>query len=123
MSIKVKLVGLENVIKKLTKYNFLKQKQIKDHIAITALNIESKAKKVVPVDRGGLKSSIRILYKAIDGLGVEVGTDLIYAHYIEFGTPVGTGENGGPRPYLNPAAESERPKYLKELRKILKSTK
>ena len=123
MSIKVQLQGLKNATEKLTKYNLAKRKQVKDHILTTGLNIQTEAKKNAPVDKGGLRASIRTLFKKPDGLGMEVGTTIVYGAYIEFGTPVGTGPNGGPKPFLNPAAESERPKYLKELRKILKSTK
>jgi len=123
LSIKVKLQGLKNATEKLTKYNLLKRQQVKDHILITGLNIQTEAKKIVPKDNSILAGSIRTLWKKPDGLGMEVGTDLVYAHYIEFGTPVGTGPNGGPKPYLNPAAEYELPKYIKGLKKLLKSTK
>jgi len=118
-----KVQGLKNLTEKLTKYNLITKKKVKDHVLITGLNIQTTAKKNAPVDKGGLRGSIRTLWKKPNGLGMEVGTTIVYGTYIEFGTPEGTGPHGGPKPYLNPAAEQERPKYIKELKKILKRGK
>ena len=115
MSIKVELKGLPKALKGFEKYNLKKRKQVKELIQITALNIETQAKKNVHVDTGRLRSSIETLYKALDGLGVEVGTDVVYAIFEEF--------KPNNHPFLGPAAENERPKYLKELKKILKDVK
>ena len=66
----------------------------------TAATIQADAMRFVPVDEGILKNSINVktqpLFKTI-------GTSLDYAVKMEFGTPTGTGPNGGPRPYLRPA--------------------
>ena len=66
----------------------------------TAAAIHLEATQLVPTDEGHLRNSINVrqeyLYKTI-------GTKMVYASYIEFGTPEGTGPHGGPRPYLKPA--------------------
>ena len=120
MRLKVDIKGIDGAVKELNKLNLVKTKQVKDLVHETALNVMTEARKVVPVDNSGLKNSIRILHTRMDKLGMEVGSDLPYAAYIEYGEPTGTGPNGGPRPYLNPAAEKERKRFNKELKKIFK---
>jgi len=107
----IKLSGVDLLKSKLNSFSIRKKKAIMDLVSETALNIETEAKKNVPVDTGRLKSSIRILAKAISGLGVEVGTEVDYAAKVEYTN----------KAYLNPAAESERRKYDKKLKNILKN--
>jgi HK97 gp10 family phage protein len=63
----------------------------------TAIKIESKAKYYCPVDTGRLRSSIshRLSY---DRLGAEIGTNVDYAEFVEFGT-----SKMDAQPYLRPA--------------------
>jgi|DEB0MinimDraft_4_1074332.scaffolds.fasta_scaffold04343_6 HK97 gp10 family phage protein len=117
-----------------------KDVQAKAELALNyhALNIESNAKKAVPVDTGVLQSSIKT--EKLGSLGRAVHTNVEYAPYVEFGTreKVNTtisgvdysevaiqfkksdGGPGGvpPRPYLFPAFEKEKKELLKSLRKI-----
>lgn len=118
MSIKVELKGLDKAQKDLIKYNLAKRGQIVALVEETGLNIQTTAKKAVQVDTGRLRSSIRTLFKSTSGLSIEVGSEVKYAPYIEFGTSTNKAY-----PFLNPAAENEKPKYLKELKKILKEVK
>jgi hypothetical protein len=66
----------------------------------TAAAIHLEASRIVPVDEGILKNSLNV---RSEPMRKSVGTSMEYAVGIEFGTPTGTGPNGGPRPYLRPA--------------------
>ena len=94
-----------------------------------AMKVVSVAKRIVPVDSGQLKGSIGLDPVKRNGrvVAVKVGSNQRYARAIDQGTPIGTGPNGGPRPYLTPAFEQEvTPKKMaarlrRELRKEVRS--
>ena len=71
----------------------------------TADAISLSAQIQVPVDTGRLRSSINVKREY---LRKTVGTNVEYAIHVEYGTPTGTGENGGPMPYLRPAFEKHK---------------
>ena len=71
----------------------------------TADAISLKAQRLVPVDTGRLRASINVRREY---LAKTIGTNVEYAAFVEFGTPIGTGENGGPMPYLRPAFETNK---------------
>ena len=73
----------------------------------TADVISLKAQQLVPVDTGRLRSSINVQRKY---LSKSIGTNVEYAAHVEYGTPTGTGENGGPKPYLRPAFNNNQKK-------------
>ena len=66
----------------------------------TADAISLDAQRTVPVDTGRLRGSINVKREY---LKKRIGTNLEYAAFVEFGTPIGTGPHGGPQPYLRPA--------------------
>jgi len=68
----------------------------------TADAISLDAQRTVPVDTGRLRGSINVKREY---LKKRIGTNLEYAAFVEFGTPIGTGPHGGPQPYLRPALE------------------
>lgn len=70
----------------------------RDLVAV-AVTIENRAKELCPVDTGRLRSSIGH-EEGSDNQGyyVDVGTNVAYAPYVEFGT-----SKGGPQPFLRPA--------------------
>lgn len=70
----------------------------------TAMDLEARAKQIVPVDTGLLKSSIQ--YQPADGLTAQVDVYAEYAEHVEFGT---TRQRA--QPYLIPAAEAVRPGF------------
>ena len=71
----------------------------------TADAISLKAQQIVPVDTGRLRASINVKREE---LKKTIGTNVEYASFVEFGSPIGTGENGGPMPYLRPAFETNK---------------
>lgn len=73
-----------------------------DLIVEAALEIDARAKVAVPVDTGRLRSSIRPVFR--NGLAGEVGTNVKYAKFIEYGTgPLGamTNEQALPPGYVH----------------------
>lgn len=66
-------------------------------------------------DTGRLASSVQIVTGSMES---DVGTNVDYGRYLEFGT-----QNMQPRPWLIPAAESERRNYQRKLKAIKVSVK
>jgi len=73
----------------------------------TADAISLAAQRIVPVDTGRLRASINIKRKK---LKKTIGTNVEYAAFVEFGSPTGSGPNGGPKPYLRPAFQNNKDK-------------
>lgn len=70
-----------------------------DDLVRVGLRVQSVARSLCPVDTGRLRSSI-VMRKGRDGLGfyVEVGTNVSYAAFVEFGT-----SRQAAQPFLTPA--------------------
>lgn len=138
----LELEGVEDVIEKFEEIVKKKRQETIDHINTTAVNIQRGAKKRAPVDDGTLRASI-VLEPYRDGLSIDVGSRLPYAAYQEWGTGIHaqhpsipgrktpwtfkhpkTGEwwinfrGARPQPFLFPAFEEERPKFIKGIEKI-----
>jgi len=117
LSIKVSIdiKGVKAAVNHIKRINAKAERELAQASKATALTVITDAQKLVPIDEGTLKNSITILSQS--SLTIDVGTDLIYAHFIEFGTPIGgttpnrRTKNPGPRPYLRPAAEMNRKKH------------
>ena len=89
-----------------------------------AQDIEVEAKRLAPVDKGTLQQSIKAIrisnktYKiAANATGLAP-----YAPFVEFGKPVGTGPNGGPKPFLFPAFFKGRTQFTDDLEDLLEDT-
>ena len=74
----------------------------------SALLVEGEAKNLAPVDTGRLRHSIT---HEVEDQEAQVGTNVEYAAYVEFGTSKQT-----PQPYLHPALEQDK----ENIRKIFK---
>lgn len=120
-----------------------KLQRIQDTVNESAINIQTGAKRRCAVDTGRLRSSIVIEPASAPGYALKVGTKVFYAPYIEWGTgvfaehPTIPGRqtpwtyprrNGAmvftrgsaAQPFLFPAAEDERPRYLAAIRGVLR---
>lgn len=80
-------------------------------IATYAFRIASRAKELAPVDTGRLRASIQTVVKR---LAAEVGTDVEYAPYQEFGTRYQEAQ-----PFLEPAFEDLKPDFLRAYREAV----
>lgn len=78
----------------------------------TALDIEGTAKGFAPVRTGNLRRSIHHEMRQ-GGLEAEIGTDVEYAAFVEFGT-----SRMAPQAYMGPAFDRHVPEYLEGLSRI-----
>ena len=137
-NISINTDSLRNTLKAISKYGENVRKRAGLHIEKTALNIEDKAKSRVAVRTGNLRANI---YRNVnkEQLSANVGTNVRYAPYVEFGTgtlvnvPAGLESyaiqfkgkgvrqvNLPARPFLFNSTEEERKNYETGLRNILK---
>lgn len=107
----VKIKGSKELQRLIKKRNVLTRALVKNLVAETALNIQRRAKKLVNVDTGRLRASIRPIFFP-GGLQAEVFTDVEYAVKQEFNPNTG-------KPYMRPAAEIEQRRFNKKLKIIL----
>ena len=121
VTVKIKSGDLNKALKNIRKVKTGINKKTGLIIVKGAFDVDRKAKRIVPVEFSGLKTSIRVLNIRKDKLGASVGSDLDYAPNVEFGKPVGTGPHGGPKPYLKPAFDTVSPKIIKAIRQLLKN--
>lgn len=109
---------LKKAFANINKYSKRTKAKVRTQVAASSLKIESRTKILLTrqraVDTGRLRSSYKAIFKR-NGLGAEVGTNVEYAPFIEFGT-----SRMRARPSLFPAAEQERPNYIRGIRKALR---
>jgi len=130
--------GEEEVAAKIVLLNQFSQAAVKKQVNRAALAVQKGARERCPVDTGRLRSSIRVTFvDRMVRLTAEVGTTVEYAPYVEYGTRPHALPSGAltgwarrhgipaylvaraisqrgtpPRPFLYPAWEEERPRFL-----------
>ena len=128
---KVKQSEIDKVLREVSKYGERVSDLIDRETAYAAFEVERLAKEEVPVDKGILKNSINNIRvggfkgvrRMVSKITYLIGSNVVYSRYIEFGTPVGTGPNGGPRPFLRPAFRDVIPGYIKAIQKLMRSVR
>ena len=97
-------------------------KLVDDALTATAIQIRHDAIQLAPVDKGRLWTSLRwsTPQNNKNHKSRIVSTNVVYGAYIETGTPIGTGPNGGPRPFLKPALEMNKTTLTRALRRLMK---
>ena len=128
---KVKQSEIDKVLREVSKYGERVSDLIDRETAYAAFEVERLAKEEVPVDKGILKNSINNIKvggfkgvrRMVSKITYLIGSNVVYSRYIEFGTPVGTGPNGGPRPFLRPAFRDVIPGYIRAIQKLMRSVR
>lgn len=128
---KVKQSEIDKVLREVSKYGERVSDLIDKETAYAAFEVERLAKEEVPVDKGILKNSINNIRvggfkgvrRMVSKITYLIGTNVVYSRYIEFGTPVGTGPNGGPRPFLRPAFRDVIPGYIRAIQRLMRSVR
>ncbi len=136
----VKVEGIKSSKANIAKLKKLAHRGMVECTAKSAIKVQNNARQSSAVDTGRLRSSIRINFTD-DGTGADVGSDVEYASFIEQGTmphfpPVQalkawarrvlrdegaaflvaraiSRRGTNPRPFLQPAWDSERRKYVR----------
>jgi len=140
--VKVTLVGKEVLRQKIRLLDFHAKAEVRDAVNESALNIQRQAKELCPVRKKGkilggrLRSSIKLEFLN-NGMTGEVGTNVDYAQFVEFGTgrrgsssqhpPLPSGYVHGSRagmlaqPFLYPAWDRERNPFNRKIRRAMKA--
>ena len=88
------------------------ENEVSSLVKNTLYGIETEAKRNCPVDTGRLRGSITT--NIIDDMSGEVGTNVSYCEYVEYGTRYQEAQ-----PYFEPAVKKTRDKLDKELDKLI----
>jgi len=128
---KVKQSEIDKVLREVSKYGERVSDLIDKETAYAAFEVERLAKEEVPVDKGILKNSINNIRvggfkgvrRMVSKITYLIGSNVVYSRYIEFGTPVGTGPNGGPKPFLRPAFRDVIPGYIRAIQRLMRSVR
>lgn len=112
----MEIKGVDDAILKFDRFNTKVADRVRDVVAGIALAIVKGAKQRCPVDTGRLRSSLHAIFSS-DGFGAEIGTDVEYASYPEFGT-----EKMEAQAYLFPAAEEQQPHYETQIKAAIQAS-
>jgi HK97 gp10 family phage protein len=104
--------GINKVLSELALMEARVQSAAQSVIATYAFRIERTAKRLAPVDTGRLRASITTELKR---LAAEVGTDVEYAPYQEFGT-----YKMDANPYLRPALNKHKDDFIRSLKSAIR---
>lgn len=111
--IRVRVLGEARLAAKLAAIEPALRAAMQREVKIAAVNIERGAKQRAPVDTGRLRNSIT--HEITEGgLNAQVGSNVEYAPFQEFGT-----RRTRAQPFLFPAFEEERPRYMDRLKRAL----
>jgi HK97 gp10 family phage protein len=81
------ITNISEVLGKLQSFDKKVQEDVKDEVNASALNIQSGAKRLAPVNMGQLRNSIYLKEQKVDkGFVFTIGASASYAPYVEFGT-------------------------------------
>jgi HK97 gp10 family phage protein len=141
MRINVDVDGVEKTLEKLFAYRTETVDRIKEVTRNTAFKIERKAKQRVAVDTGHLRRSIHS-NSLSGGFAFEVGTNVFYGVYVEYGTGIYAAKGNGrktpwayidpktkklvwtrgsrPQPFLIPSFDEVKPDFVSDLKKAVK---
>ena len=104
--IAIDVKGLDQLIKQTGNAKMIIAEELRPAFLRSGLMIQRKAKETVPVDTGRLQKSITVFNTiAAKGMDAIISATAEYAPFVEYGTPVGTGAHGAPKPFMKPAAE------------------
>lgn len=108
---------IQKAIKAIKFYQTETKEQMQKAIVGSAYKVQTDAKRAAAVDTGRLRNSIAVDFNS-EKTGAEIGTNVKYAPFIEFGTRYQKA-----RPFLYPAWEAERAKFIVKAAAILKLDK
>ena len=111
--LRIKIEGAEDVLRAFDRFDKASRENLRTAVKKNANALRKAIKDRAPVDTGNLRDSIAARFEK-DGLGADVGPTRpkgSHAHFLEFGTVKMPA-----RPFITPAAEEQRDKYLNDVR-------
>ena len=111
---KVKLKGLGEAQRSFKLYERVAIEQAKRLVVETGRNIRKNARRRAPKKTGQLRKSIVVKFNK-QKTAAFVRATARYSHIVENGSMT---RGIAPRPFMQPAAESEEPKYVQKLTEI-----
>ena len=115
--ITIKVEGFEKTVAKFNRFSSRQRKKLARIVTTSAFAIQAEAKKTVAIDTGRLRNSI-IVRNFKQGMTADIGTNVFYAPFIEFGT-----RRTRPRPYLFSAFRKEEKNFLRKVKNTFRSVK
>lgn len=117
MAVKAKITGLDDLKKAFDRLSKDIQGQtLQTAVRVGSLPIQNSAIEKCPVLTGNLRRSI---HTEVEGSNTyaqaDVGTDVVYAPYVEFGT-----KRQAAQPYLRPALDENKDNAVREISNVLK---
>lgn len=106
--------GLDQFLRSVESISAEVEDTAKRVVSNTALQIESDAKRLTPVDTGTLRRSINTSIENSGMTGI-VSTNIEYAIHVEFGTSRQTAQ-----PYMTPAYAQNKDKYAEDMKAALR---
>jgi HK97 gp10 family phage protein len=113
MSASIRIEGVPRLQRALLTITQEGRRTVQREVMRSALKVQAGAKRRAPVDTGRLRNSIAVEIEE-GGLSAVVGTNVHYAPFQEFGT-----SRMRARPFLFPAWEEERERFIAALRREL----
>lgn len=116
--------GLQKLITTIKKVPKELEQDVGSITEANAQEIEAEAKRLVPVDTAKLQQSIKVIKLGPLTFSIMANATGLapYAVHVEFGKPVGTGPNGGPRPFLFPAFFKQRKVFIQDIENLMDNT-
>jgi HK97 gp10 family phage protein len=112
----VEIKGVDEAVLKFNRFDTVVADRVRAVVKDIAHDIERGAKQKCPVDTGRLRASITTQLSS-DGFGAEIGTNVDYAEYVEFGTVKMEAQ-----PYLFPSLEEQRTHYENQMKAAVKAS-
>lgn len=114
---RIRVEGIEDVLKEFNRFDRESRENLRKAVRRNANTLRNAIRNRAPVRSGNLRDSISARYDK-DGFGADVGPTRpkgSHAHFLEFGTI-----KMAARPFITPAAEEQREKYLNDVRNAVR---
>lgn len=112
----MKIKGLDQFMNHLNGVENRLNDSVKQAVKQNALEMETKAKMLAPVDTGNLRRNINTSVKeSSDSISAEVASNAEYSIYVEYGTSKQQAQ-----PFMNPAFVAQQTQFETDMRQALK---
>lgn len=111
---KISIKGVSDIQRKVSMWEVKRKYQVQQLIVTTAREIRKEARRGAPKNTGRLRKSIVARFNKDKTAGY-VRAVAPYSHIVENGS---ASKNIKPKPFMQPAADKIKPKYVQKLKEI-----